>query len=179
MSDFINRIKTKDGSVYDVNDSRLPYSTSEDADKIVGVSAEGKYVLKPSVKEQVEGGAEAGTIVDALGLDSDGKLVKGAVSGGTKLYKHELVLEGGGGQQGTMEVISTSATPYDASNYVTLGQHNELRISMNISSVSMVFILGCQEDSNQLGVTFVIHSSGSTTVNYTTFTFVSDTVTEI
>lgn len=82
----------------------LPVPEASDDGKIVGVNAQGKYVLKPSVKEQVEDGAESGTIVDALGLDEDGKLVKGAVSGGgTKLYKHIL-------NDGTtsLELINTS-----------------------------------------------------------------------
>ena len=37
--------------------------------------------------------APSGTIADALGLDSEGKLVKGSVGGGTKLYKHYLTLK--------------------------------------------------------------------------------------
>ena len=34
--------------------------------------------------------AESGTIADALGLDSEGNLVKGSVGGGTQLYKHTI-----------------------------------------------------------------------------------------
>lgn len=34
--------------------------------------------------------AQSGTIDKVLGLNSSGKLVKGSISGGTKLYKHEI-----------------------------------------------------------------------------------------
>ena len=37
-------------------------------------------------------GASSGTIQDVLGLNSSGKLVKGSISGGTKLYLHKLDL---------------------------------------------------------------------------------------
>ncbi len=37
--------------------------------------------------------AQSGTIQDALGLNNSGKLVKGAVSGGTKLYLHTIKLK--------------------------------------------------------------------------------------
>lgn len=92
MSDFVNKIKTKDGTEYDIQDARMPIPEPEDDEKIVGVNVQGKYVLKPSVKEQVEG-AQSGTIVDALGLNEDGELVKGAIGGGTKLYKHTVSLD--------------------------------------------------------------------------------------
>lgn len=35
---------------------------------------------------------EDGTIVKAIGFDSDGDIVKGTISGGTQLYKHEFRL---------------------------------------------------------------------------------------
>ena len=43
------------------------------------------------VKAVVEG-ATSGTIADVLGLDSEGKLVKGSISGGTKLYIHQIYI---------------------------------------------------------------------------------------
>ena len=69
----------------------LPVPSAEDDGRIVGVNVEGKYVLKPSVEDQI-GQAPAGTINKVLGLDEDGELVKGdaPASGGTKLYKHEI-----------------------------------------------------------------------------------------
>lgn len=85
----------KSGDAITVSESpdgiELPIPTPEDDEKIVGVNVQGKYVLKPSVKEQVES-ASSGTIQDVLGLDSGGKLVKGAISGGTKFYKHSIVI---------------------------------------------------------------------------------------
>lgn len=39
--------------------------------------------------------ASSGTIVDALGLDEDGKLVKGQAGGGAKLYAHNIYLRVG------------------------------------------------------------------------------------
>lgn len=47
-------------------------------------------------------GVESGTIVDAIGLDSDGELVKGSISGGTQLYKHKFYITSGN----TLEFIS-------------------------------------------------------------------------
>lgn len=65
-------------------------------------------------------GAESGTFEDVLGLDSNGKLVKGAVSGGTKLYKHSfpcndfIKVSDGTVQYGSsiFYVISTTSTPF-------------------------------------------------------------------
>ena len=47
----------------------------------------GEIELPPDVEE-----APSGTIASdsVLGLDADGKVVKGAVGGGTKLYKHTI-----------------------------------------------------------------------------------------
>lgn len=45
--------------------------------------------VKALAKEEVED-APSGTIQDALGLNSSGELVKGSVSGGTQLYRHNI-----------------------------------------------------------------------------------------
>lgn len=55
--------------------------------------------------------AESGTIVDVLGLDADGALVKGAVSGGTKLYKHRITIQDYDGY--TFNLITASNQKYD------------------------------------------------------------------
>lgn len=69
--------------------------------------------------------AEDGTIVDVLGLDGNGKLVKGTISGGTKLYKHTLTLSGLGFK---LEVISnTNVNFFDSSNW---GNLNILSLSL-------------------------------------------------
>ena len=50
-------------------------------------------LAKQQAQSEIEG-AESGTINSVLGLDSSGKLVKGAVSGGgTQLYKHVVTLD--------------------------------------------------------------------------------------
>ena len=49
--------------------------------------------LEDDVKDVIEG-AESGTISDVLGLDSEGGLVKGNISVGTKLYKHTITFTG-------------------------------------------------------------------------------------
>ena len=46
-----------------------------------------KYSVKKGAVAGVEG-APSGTLATVLGLDSNGKLAKGSVSGGTQLYKH-------------------------------------------------------------------------------------------
>lgn len=51
--------------------------------------------------------APSGTIQDVLGLDSSGKLVKGSVSGGTKLYRHALT-----GRGYNVVLISTHNTAF-------------------------------------------------------------------
>ena len=51
-----------------------------------------KYSVKKGAVAGVEG-APSGTLATVLGLDSNGKLAKGSVSGGTKLYKHDIHIE--------------------------------------------------------------------------------------
>lgn len=62
----------------------------------------------PNVEE-----AESGTIVNALGLDSEGKLVKGAINSGLKLYKHTITYKYGSvTQTSTAIAISTRSEAY-------------------------------------------------------------------
>ena len=61
-----------------------------------------KYKMPPNVNS-----ATSGTIVDALGLNSEGNLVKGTISGGTKLYNHNVYL-----------TASTTTTAIQASFYM-------------------------------------------------------------
>lgn len=63
-------------------------------------------------------GAESGTIEDALGLDSNGKLVKGAVSGGTQLYAHLITLWEDDTKQHKVDIkiISTKSNPFTTYN---------------------------------------------------------------
>ena len=66
----------------------------------------GDYIMRKMYsKKQIEeiskgsiASASEGTIAEALGLDEDGNVVKGEISGGTKLYKHKLVYDLGSAQ---------------------------------------------------------------------------------
>lgn len=97
----------------------LPKPTAEDNGSIVGVSIQGKYVLKPSVEEQVAQ-APSGTIVNVLGLDSEGGLVKGTISGGTKLYLHRYVSD-----YKELRIISTSSEAINPQHF-SLNKSNHI-----------------------------------------------------
>lgn len=59
-------------------------------------------------------GAESGTIVDALGLNGEGKLVKGTISGGgTKLYYHSIKIQYGSEYEVyNLEVVTNFSNPF-------------------------------------------------------------------
>lgn len=59
--------------------------------------------------------APSGTIAEVLGLDSEGKLVKGSV-GGTKLYLHKFYVSADGSVF-SLKVISTDNTPITKTNW--------------------------------------------------------------
>lgn len=69
----------------------------------------------PNVEE-----AQSGTIVSGgvLGLDSNGKVVKGSISGGTKLYMHILSYDSLASSN-KLYVIDTNSTKITISNYST------------------------------------------------------------
>ena len=56
MEDFVNKIRTKDGTEYEIQDARIESVRTDEE-------------IKALAKEEVES-AESGTIADALGLDS-------------------------------------------------------------------------------------------------------------
>lgn len=56
--------------------------TSEDIEEIA-----------EEVVEDTFSSVESGTIANALGLDSEGKLIKGTISGGTQLYLHYITFD--------------------------------------------------------------------------------------
>lgn len=87
----------------------LPAPSVASAGKIVGVSEEGKYELEDAPVNPED--AQSGTIQDALGLDSQGKLVKGAVSGGTKLYRHTFGMTMNNTSY-AVQIISNKSTAY-------------------------------------------------------------------
>lgn len=59
----------------------------------------------PNVESAVDG-----TIDKALGLDATGKLVKGTASGGSKLYRHDIVISDYDSNFYEFGVISSSST---------------------------------------------------------------------
>ena len=68
------------------------------------------------VKAVVEG-ATSGTIDSVLGLDTNGKLVKGTISGGTQLYRHEgSFYYNDSGSSVAFIIISTNNTKYQATS---------------------------------------------------------------
>ena len=69
----------------------IKFAQDEDTQEIYIDEASYLYIADVDKVAGEVAKAEEGTIVDALGLDKDGKLVKGGVSAGTKLYKHEIV----------------------------------------------------------------------------------------
>ena len=110
----------------------LPAPAVIDAGKIVGVNAQGKYELQEQVPNVED--AEAGTIQDTLGLDSQGKLVKGAISGGTKLYLHTISY-----QSKTIKVITTRSTNYNNLSNILLDS-NKVYMEIGTSSVKSPII---------------------------------------
>ena len=81
-------------------------------DKIDGVWTYNSEDKTPNLlKVQNVEDAPSGTIVDALGLNADGDLVKGAVSGGTQWYKHTFKLGTSASATINFAVISLNSTP--------------------------------------------------------------------
>lgn len=87
------------------------------------------------VVEDVVSSAETGTINKVLGIDTNGKLVKGDVSGGTKLYNHNIQV---GGE--IIEIISTMETPYTYNqlNDVLMGNDGVLTILDYSNNVTLI-----------------------------------------
>lgn len=85
-------------------------STIKIGDTIYVIPQKTDSEIKALAKAEVED-AESGTIVDALGLDGNGGLVKGAVSGGTKLYKHSISYGWSSGS-GSLDLISNKSSAY-------------------------------------------------------------------
>ena len=95
---------------YDYTEGHWVYN-SEDKTELGGhTDAE----IKALAKEEVES-ASSGTIVDSLGLDGNGDLVKGAVSAGIKLYRHYFTIANTAETvKQTIDFISKRSTPYSA-----------------------------------------------------------------
>ena len=88
-------------------------------DKIDGVWTYNSEDKTPNLLElQNVEDAPSGTIVNALGLDSNGDLVKGTISGGTKLYQHVITGLKDGSKNVKIQLVSNDGTNYSGLVYV-------------------------------------------------------------
>lgn len=90
-----------------------------------------KQTADDLVKGVVES-ASSGTISSPLGLDSSGHLVKGTISGGTKLYRHYLSF----GQYGALTVASSYSEAITSGSdlYKVLG-YDGVNIGLPITNI--------------------------------------------
>jgi len=147
--------------------------------------------LSEEAKERVK---EAGGLPDAseasagdmLQLDSNKKPVWGAISGGTKLYKHQLNFN----NMGTVTIISTVATK-------KFGKENTTNFINNLHSLGIVgmalngngpvptsaLILTLNKNSNYIDCCYVTYSTNAYNLNKLSGNIewdnVTDTVTEL
>lgn len=123
--------------------------------------------------ENVEDAVE-GTIDKVLGLNSSGKLVKGSVSGGTKLYRHEIVI----GTLGKIWIIDTRSTSFGT---------NVSLIDMFMLGILLDKYISCMYYNNQYQLyafpssefNFKYLNSDGTIGTITTENNVTDIVTEL
>ena len=121
--------------------------------------------------------AQSGTIVDALGLDAQGNLVKGQVSGGAKLYRHSITFSDGTVSY-SIELIMTHPTP--ATSYAGGPPVFDLPfnkyVTINSKGVAKVtdYMGNCQ-----LSNILVYEDSAWSYISLAQLEFVSDIVTEL
>lgn len=128
--------------------------------------------IKALAKEEIES-ASAGTPVNVIGLDSNGNMIKGSVSGGTKLYRHNIKY----GSSTYLELVNTKAEAYtSAPSYVDV-----------MSSLSFVYssggvkqlVAGIEWNGTQYTITKVNSGTSFNTANLLHSNFTSDSVTEL
>lgn len=68
------------------------YINTNDAKYLFTSDVQNISPIAEDVAKDVIESAESGTIAEVLGLDNDGALVKEIISGGTKLYRHDITL---------------------------------------------------------------------------------------
>ena len=127
--------------------------------------------------------APSGTIQDALGLDSAGKLVKGTISGGTKLYLHTLTLNNSSAR---LKLLTSDNRPLGL--YSLWGQTG-ITIGDNLAYKSNVAMTLLVEYINTSGLSkghtiYVVNDNLLNVYNLSddtqiTFTAISDSVTEL
>lgn len=124
----------------------------------------------PNVEE-----APIGEIVDALGLDEDGKVVKGSISGGTKLYRHHIT--GSDNENHTWEFYAIMLRQES----LHIDDNLDLEVGNEIISISRELIgdkwgsaIGFSLHSGELAIEESIEKSSSLSLSQ-----FSDTVTEL
>ena len=116
--------------------------------------------------------AESGTIASALGLDSEGKLVKGTISGGTKLYKHtinvascDIICVSHISTAFTADDLKATANLYGLGKIVYQGSNKGFLFTADLGGSTNYYVIGSD------GTVSSISISGSAEV--------SDTITEL
>lgn len=138
-----------------------------------------------------------GTIDKVLGFDNSNNLIKGAVSGGTKLYKHEITVKDGNSLNKTTYITSIIGTPCnDLQSMYDLYRASLLSVKIGtdleylgvsgfynpVNTAYSSFNVGTlsKQGNNYYFYQFSINNSGAITVSNLQITsFVSDTVTEL
>lgn len=134
--------------------------------------------------------ATDGTPTKVYGEDADGNLVKGAVSGGTKLYRHQLTLSGYPTikeytiDDTTGEISVTSETPSYASKtlYLITSSSAEITTLGNFPFVQGSAALGTSSYillSYNKGLGSNLNAMSFIKINYTDITITEDVVTEL
>ncbi len=147
-------------------------------DKIDGVWTYNSEDKTPNLLEvQNVEDAPSGTIQDALGLDSNGDLVKGTISGGTKLYRHVLALTSSDFQytnSGSLYYVSTESYPFDLSTNLPEGNGycSMLTYSTGNKGAGLFYTGGASS-----GTLYYVNGSGQ--LASATITALTDTITPL
>ena len=120
--------------------------------------------------------AESGTIQDVLGLDSNGKLVKGAISGGTKLYKHVIHLKRNTDNY-KFVVLSNSSAQFTASFSTPSKISNGAPILAHFPCNGYKTMLIANNETDFGTTILMLSTTGITEISLNSFE--SDTVTEL
>lgn len=133
-----------------------------------------KVAEVPNVEE-----APSGTIASVLGLDSNGDVVKGTVSAGTKFYLHTIAYTISGAPGGTIRIVNNSNEPFT----INSESIEATFMKYNIDSNTVVLKIGKPFPAATFWVVyqFIKNADGELIYDASdkTFATVSDTVTEL
>lgn len=149
------------------------YIDTNDAKYLFTSDAQNISPIVEDVAKDVIESAESGTIADVLGLDSEGGLVKGTISGGTKLYKHSFASAGD-----NLTLINNDNTSYTGkTSYELLSPiTNSLKVLYTGSTGSGIVSSFSGAGPNTLQITFITSEIKSASISLTSMV---DTVTEL